>query len=120
MANLIYIEGKLLRNPNFRYTPRGTAVCTFTIVDIYRFRGRDGSEIEEYNFDIETWGDLAEKCNSMLQKGFGVEIKGRLKQDRWNDFQGKPHSRVFIVANSVEFGEDCLAVDGEGAKNENS
>jgi len=66
MSNLVYIEGSLVRDPHFRYTPKGTAVCTFSVVDIYRYRGSSGVTEEISNFDIETWGALAEKCNNLL------------------------------------------------------
>jgi len=114
MANLVYTEGTLIRDPYFKYTPKGTAVCTFTVLDIYRYRGSGGAVEKKNNFDIETWGQLAEKCNSLLNKGFGVEIKGRLKQDRWTDLDKKQRSRIIIVANSVELAsKDCIEIDEE-------
>jgi single-strand DNA-binding protein len=42
-------------------------------------------------------------CGEYLKKGRGVRVVGRLKQDRWTDPDGKPHSRVEIVAEHVEF-----------------
>jgi len=102
MANSIYLDGTLVRDPNFRYTPRGTAVCTFTVENLYSYKDSDNErESESYEFDIETWGKLADRCGNLLRKGFAVEINGRLKQNRWNDPQGMPHSRIIIVANSV-------------------
>jgi single-strand DNA-binding protein len=62
-----------------------------------------GFEKETSYFDVETWGKLAEACYSKSQKGRGVRVVGRLKQNRWNDPDGKPHSRVTIVAEHVEF-----------------
>jgi single-strand DNA-binding protein len=57
-------------------------------------------------FEVETWSKLAETCYSMGHKGRGVRVVGRLKQDRWNGSDGKPHSRVTIVAEHVEFRPD--------------
>jgi single-strand DNA-binding protein len=42
-------------------------------------------------------------CGEYLKKGRGVRVVGRLKQDRWTDPDGKPHSRVEIIAEHVEF-----------------
>jgi len=49
------------------------------------------------------WTRLAEVCAEYLKKGRGVRVVGRLKQDKWTDADGKPHSRVHIVAEHVEF-----------------
>ena len=42
---------------------------------------------------------------------------GRLKQDRWTDTDGKPHSRVLIVAEHVEF-KPQIKKDGDAAAEE--
>jgi len=69
-----------------------------------RFYKQDtGFEKEVSFFDVETWAKLAEACYSKGRKGRGVRVVGRLKQDRWNDAEGKPRSRVTIVAEHVEF-----------------
>jgi single-strand DNA-binding protein len=62
-----------------------------------------GFEKEVSFFDIETWSKLAEACYAKGKKGRGVRVVGRLKQSRWNDPEGNPHSRVTIVAEHVEF-----------------
>ena len=53
-------------------------------------------------FDVEAWGNLAKSCKNQLVKGSGVRIVGRLKQDRWNNEDGKAMSRVKIVAEHIE------------------
>ena len=52
---------------------------------------------------METWAKLAEVCAEQLEKGRGVRVVGRLKQDRWQDQEGNPRSKVKIVAEHVEF-----------------
>jgi single-strand DNA-binding protein len=56
-----------------------------------------------YPFNVETWAKLAESCQNLGHKGRGVRVVGRLKQDRWNDADGKTRSKVSIVAEHVEF-----------------
>jgi single-strand DNA-binding protein len=58
---------------------------------------------------------LAEVCGEYLKKGRGVRAVGCLKQDRWTDPDGKPHSRVEIVAEHVEFKPQQKKTDGEPA-----
>jgi single-strand DNA-binding protein len=65
-------------------------------------------------FDVSAWTRLAEVCGEYLKKGRGVRVVGRLKQDRWTDADGKPHSRIFIVAEHVEF-KPQIKKDGDAA-----
>ena len=103
--NSILIEGNMIRDPRFRHTPKGTAVCVMAIASNRFFKSKecDGIEKEVSFFDIEAWGKLAEACNARGKKGRGVRIVGRIKQERWNDAEGKSHARVVIVAEHVEF-----------------
>ena len=66
-------------------------------------------------FEVSTWTRLAEVCGEYLKKGRGVRVVGRLKQDRWTDPDGKPHSRVSIVAEHVEFKPQFKKQDGDPA-----
>ena len=70
----------------------------------YRFfKQNDELQKEVSYFDIESWAATAQTCGSTLTKGRGVRVVGRLKQDRWNDENGAPKSRIKIVAEHVEF-----------------
>jgi single-strand DNA-binding protein len=105
MSNLnsILIEGNLVRDPLLRSTPKGTPVCNFTLASNRFFKHDSGFEKEVGFFAVESWAKLAEQCYSQGHKGRGVRVVGRLKQDRWNSPDGKPCSRVSIVAEHVEF-----------------
>jgi single-strand DNA-binding protein len=101
--NSILIEGNLVRDPLLRSTPKGTPVCSFTLASNRFFKQDSGLEKEVGFFDVESWSKLAEHCYNQGRKGRGVRVVGRLKQDRWNGSDGKPHSRVAIVAEHLEF-----------------
>ena len=101
--NSILIEGNLVRDPLFRSTPKGTPLCTFSLASNRFFRQESGLEKEVSFFEIETWAKLAEICSSFGKKGKAVRVVGRLKQDRWTGTDGKPRSKVSIVAEHVEF-----------------
>jgi single-strand DNA-binding protein len=86
-----------------RSTPIGTSVCTFSI-ECNRFHRVDGELKNETSFfEIEAWSKLAENCYRLGHKGREVKVVGRLKQDRWTGYDGKPHSRVIVVAEHAEF-----------------
>jgi single-strand DNA-binding protein len=101
--NSILIEGSLVRDPLLRSTPRGASVCTFTLASSRSFKQDSGLEKEVGFFDVEAWGRLAGACHDQGCKGRCVRVVGRLKQDRWTDDDGKPHSRISVVAEHVEF-----------------
>jgi len=112
--NSILIEGNLTRDPVLSSTPKGTAVCTFSLASNRFYRQEEESKREVSFFDIETWAKLAEACGENLKKGRGVRVVGRLKQDRWVDSEGKSQYRVKIVAEHVEFRPDFRTpADGE-------
>jgi len=101
--NSILIEGNLVRDPLLRSTPKGTQVCSMCLASNRYYKQDTGFEKEVSFFDIETWSKLAEACYSKGKKGRGVRVVGRLKQNRWNDMDGKSHSKITIVAEHVEF-----------------
>ena len=101
--NSILIEGNLTRDPVVSETPRGTNVCNFRVAT-NRFYKRDEEMQKEVSyFDVEAWSRLAERCGEYLEKGRGVRVVGRLREDRWTTSDGQPRSRVKIVAEHVEF-----------------
>ncbi|MFP3091272.1 single-stranded DNA-binding protein [Treponema sp. TIM-1] len=104
--NSILIEGNLVRDPLLRSTAKGTPLCTFSLASNRFFRQDSVLEKEVGFFDVETWSKLAESCYNLGHKGRGVRVVGRLKQDRWVGTDGKPRSKVTIVAEHVEFRPD--------------
>lgn len=101
--NSIILEGNLTKDPVIDTTPRGTAVCHFTVAS-NRYYKTEGERQEEVGFfEVEVWSRLAETCSEYLTKGRGVRVVGRLKQDRWKNPEGEPRSRIHIVGEHVEF-----------------
>lgn len=101
--NSILIEGNLTRDPELKATPKGTPVCSFSVASNRFYKQDEEYQKEVSFFDVEAWAKLAESCAEYLEKGRGVRVVGRLKQDRWQDQEGNPRSKVKIVAEHVEF-----------------
>jgi single-strand DNA-binding protein len=101
--NSIILEGNLTKDPVMDKTPKGTAVCHFTVAS-NRYYKNEGERQEEVGFfDVEVWSRLAETCSEYLTRGRGVRVVGRLKQDRWTNPEGEPRSRIHIIGEHVEF-----------------
>ncbi|MDR1618727.1 MAG: single-stranded DNA-binding protein [Treponema sp.] len=101
--NSVLIEGNLTRDPILTSTPKGTPHCSFTIA-LNRFYKHDAGLEKEVSFlEVESWAKLAKQCCNLGRKGRGIRVVGRLKQDRWDGQDGKPRSKVTIVAEHAEF-----------------
>jgi len=101
--NSIILEGNLTKDPVMRSTPKGTAVCHFTVASNRYYKSENERREEVGYFEVEVWSRLAETCDEYLSKGRGVRVVGRLKQNRWTTTEGKPRSKIQIVAEHVEF-----------------
>jgi len=101
--NSTLLEGTLSRDPELRYTPAGTPICTLIVSSVRTYK-LDGERTEEVSFiETTTWGKLATVCAEHLTKGRRVRVVGRIKQERWEDAEGESRSKVVIVAEHVEF-----------------
>jgi single-strand DNA-binding protein len=112
--NSVLIEGNLVRDPELKYTPKGAAVCTFSLASNRYFKQDEETKEEVAYIDVTTWSRLAEVCGEYLKKGRGVRVVGRLKQDRWTSPEGQGRSKVYIVAEHVEFKPQIKKQDGDG------
>lgn len=103
--NVVCIVGNLTRDPELRATAGGTSVCDLSVA--VNSREKDGQTGEWRDradfFDVTVWGNQADNCAQYLEKGRGVAISGRLRQERWQNQGGENRSRVKIVAHSVQF-----------------
>ena len=104
-VNKVILMGNLTRDPELRYTPKGTAVADVGLA-INRVFGTDGGERrEETTFvDVTLWGRQAELAQQYLCKGRGVYIEGRLQMDTWEDkASGQKRSKLKVVAENLQF-----------------
>ena len=110
------MEGNAVRKPEIRKTPKGTSICTLPLAVNRYYKNSSGSYEEEVSyFDVESYGKLAEFCASLADKGRGIRVVGRLKQNRWKSDDGKNISRVTIIAEKVEFKPHMNAISSKSA-----
>ncbi len=107
MANLnkVLLMGNLTRDPEVRYTPKGTAVAELGIAVNRVYSGENGEKREEVTFvDVTVWGRTAENVGEYLKKGRPVFIEGRLQLDSWEDkTSGQKRNKLKVVADNVQF-----------------
>ena len=106
MANLnkVFLMGNLTRDPEVRYTPKGTAVGDLGIAVNDSYKAQDGSIKEVVTFvTVEVWGRQAETCKQYLSKGRPVFIEGSLKFDQWETPEGQKKSQLRVRGDRVQF-----------------
>jgi single-strand DNA-binding protein len=103
--NKVQLIGNLTRNPEVRYTPKGSAVCDIGLAINRTFTPEGGEKIEEVTFvDVVLWAKLAELAGKYLAKGRSVFIEGRLQVDTWEDKDtGQKRSRIRVVGEQMQF-----------------
>ena len=114
--NKVILAGNLTRDPELRYTPKGTAVARLGLACNRKWKSESGEMKEEVTFvDVDAFGKTAETIGQYLKKGRPILIEGRLRYDTWEDKQsGQKKSKLSVVLENFQF-LDSGAGRGEGA-----
>src|SRR5260221_10572140 len=100
--NKVQLIGNLTRDPELRYTPNGTAVCSFGIATNRSWTTESGEKKDEAEFhNIVSWNKLAELCSQFLSKGSKVFVEGRLATRTWTAQDGAQKNRTEIVISDM-------------------
>ncbi len=111
--NRVQLIGNLTRDPELRYTPQGTAVCSFGLATNRSWTTDAGEKRDEAEFHrIVAWNKLAELCSQFLTKGKKVYVEGRLSTRSWNAQDGTQKQSTEIIIS------DMILLDSMGRKPE--
>ncbi len=102
MLNKAILIGRLVADPQLRYTGSGHAVTNFTLAVDRPFVSRGGEKEADF-IDIVTWRKQAEVCANHLAKGRLVAVEGRLEIRSYDDNNGVRRKAASIVADNVRF-----------------
>src|ERR1700716_164833 len=102
--NKVILLGNVTRDPEIRYTPKGTAVTELGMAVNRVYTTDNGEKREEVTFvDVTLRGRTAEIAGEYLKKGRPVLIEGRLQLDTWDDKQsGQKRSKLKVVADGLQ------------------
>jgi len=103
--NKVILVGNLTRDPELRYTPKGTAVAKIGVAINRTARTETGETKEEVTFvDVDAFGRQAETLGQYMKKGRPIMIEGRLRLDTWEDKQtSQKRSKLGVVMESFQF-----------------
>src|ERR1700757_723641 len=102
--NKVILLGNLTRDPEVRYTPKGSAVCDLGIAVNRVYTTDSGERREEVTYvDVVLWARLAEIAGEYLKKGRPIFIEGRLQLDTWDDKQsGQKRSKLRVIGETMQ------------------
>ena len=103
--NQVIIEGNVVRDATIREKPWGTRFCVVPLAVNRYYKDRQGNFSEETGFyDVHFFGEkMLPELVKNGRKGMPVRVIGRLKQERWKNEDGKQVSKIFVVAQHVDF-----------------
>jgi single-strand DNA-binding protein len=102
--NKVFLIGNLTRDPELRYIPSGSAVCSFTIASNRVYKTQTGEKKEEVSFvRVVVWGRMGENCSEYLKKGRPVFVEGRLQSRSWDGPDGQKRNTLEVIALNVQF-----------------
>lgn len=120
--NRAILVGNLTRDPELKYTPSGTAVCTFGVATNRSWTTQDGQIKEDVQYHrIVAWQKLAELCGKLLNKGRKVYLEGRITYRSFIGKDGQQRSITEIVLDDfIVFGDGKRAVMESGTSSESA
>ena len=114
--NKVILVGNLTRDPELRYTPKGTAIAKIGLAVNRSWKNEAGETKEEVTFiDVDSFGRQAEVIAQYFRKGRPILVEGRLKLDQWDDKQtGQKRSKLGVVLEGFSF-LDSTRTEGAGS-----
>lgn len=103
--NRVLLMGNLTRDPEVKFTTKGTAIASFGIAINRTYKPEGGEKREEVTFvDLTAFGRTAEVIGEYFKKGKPIFIEGRLQLNQWDDkTTGKKMTKLKVVVDSFEF-----------------
>lgn len=110
MLNQINIMGRLVRDPELRYTQSRIQVATFTLAVERDFKGDGGNRAVDY-IDCVAWRQTADFVHKYFAKGRMAIVQGRLESHKWVDNDGANRVSWQVVAEQMYFGDSKRPAD---------
>lgn len=102
--NKIIIGGRLVRDPELRFTASQTPVCSFTVATSRTFKVGEEKREETAFIDCTAWGKAGETINKYMKKGSAILVDGYVRQENWEDKQtGQKRSKLGITVETFQF-----------------
>ncbi len=118
--NDVRLVGRLTRDPELRFTTKGTAVCRFDLAVNRRYKDNASGEWKDDTsfIPVVVWREAGQRCGERLKKGSPVYVEGRLKSKSWETKDGQKRSGLEVESLRVQFLERMGAETSESPSEE--
>jgi single-strand DNA-binding protein len=107
--NKVMLIGRLGKDPELKYTEKGTAYCNFSIATDESYKDENGNKVERTEWhNIVAWRKLAEICQQYLKKGSKIYSEGKLQTDSYEKDGIKRYSTKIVMT-------DMTMLDSKGS-----
>lgn len=114
MLNKVILMGRLTRDPEFRQTTSGVAMCRFNVACARRIANKETGERQADFIDCIAWRQSAEFVSRYFTKGSMIIVEGTLQNDNYTDNNGVKHYSMIVVCYNVSFGESKKSASANG------
>lgn len=105
MLNKIFLQGRLVSDPELRHTPSGVAVASFRIAVDRDFKNKETGEKQADFINVVAWRQTGEFVTKFFTKGRMAVIEGRLQMRDYTDKENNKRTAAEVVADNVYFGD---------------
>ena len=105
MLNKIFLQGRLVADPELRHTPNGVAVASFRIAVDRDFKDRETGERKADFINVVAWRQTAEFVSRYFTKGRMAVVEGKLQTRDYTDRDGNRRYATEVVADNIYFGD---------------
>ena len=116
MLNKIFLQGRLVADPELRQTPSGVPVASFRIAVDRDFKNKETGEKEADFINVVAWRNTAEFVSRFFTKGRMAIVEGRLQIRGYTDRDGNKRTAAEVVADNIYFGDSKRDSEGYSAQ----
>lgn len=104
MLNKVFMQGRLVADPELRHTPNGVAVASFRIAVDRDFKDKSGERQADF-VNVIAWRATAEFVSKFFSKGRMAIVEGKLQSRNYEDKDGNKRYALEVIADNVYFGD---------------
>lgn len=114
MLNKIFLQGRLVADPELRHTQSGVAVASFRIAVDRNYKDRETGERKADFINVVAWRQTGEFVSRFFTKGRMAIVEGELQTRDYTDRDGNRRYATEVVADNVYFGDSRRDGDTSG------
>ena len=115
--SMVVVVGNLTRDPEVRFGPSGTSICSFTVAVNRKYKTTSGESREDVSFiDCTAFDKIGNVVSTYAKKGSNLLVQGKLRQDNWKDNQtGQERSKLCVHVDNVQLNGSKQDADSPGS-----